>query len=188
MFKEKRAADMAVYFLHLAEMKKVDRFDILKFLYAAERESLKERLTLFTGDTFCSMKMGPVMSGVYDCIKGKGNGTWRSLVTDYEGYFLGLTPAAVGEINFNEEDLTLIKTVWEKYKKILDMSLSEKVDFMHKEFPEWQEPVNGVKQTPLPVASIIHEALGVSEERAISMANLITNAESIRNIKFDHAC
>src|ERR1700675_4380838 len=41
---------------------------LLKMLYIADRESLRDRGRPITGDQVVAMKQGPVLSGVYDLI------------------------------------------------------------------------------------------------------------------------
>ena len=44
---------------------------LIKLLYIADKESLKRSLQTITGDTYVSMDNGPVLSKLYDLIKGQ---------------------------------------------------------------------------------------------------------------------
>lgn len=43
---------------------------MIKLLYIADKEALSKHDIVITGDRYCSMKSGPVLSGVFDLIKG----------------------------------------------------------------------------------------------------------------------
>lgn len=53
------------------QTRRMDRARLLKLLYIAERESLKERGVPILGGRVVAMKKGPLHSEVYDLIKGE---------------------------------------------------------------------------------------------------------------------
>jgi uncharacterized phage-associated protein len=57
--------------LHFHESKEMSYLRVLKVLYLADRESLKETGRPITGDRVVAMEHGPVLSSVYDLIKGE---------------------------------------------------------------------------------------------------------------------
>ena len=52
---------------------------LIKLLYLADKESLKNSLQTITGDTYVSMDNGPVLSNLFDLIKGKYHGRAQNL-------------------------------------------------------------------------------------------------------------
>ena len=50
---------------------RMSRIRLIKFLYIADRESLQEKGSPLTFDNWVAMDNGPVLSGVYDLIKGE---------------------------------------------------------------------------------------------------------------------
>src|SRR4051794_11299600 len=59
--------------------RRMSRLRLLKLLYIADREYLKERGRPITGDCVAAMDHGPVLSRTYDLIKGTdvAFATWR---------------------------------------------------------------------------------------------------------------
>jgi uncharacterized phage-associated protein len=70
VFREDKATAAAASFLQAAGGE-LEYLKLLKLMYLTERESLKTLSVSIKGDTFYSMKRGPVMSATYDLIKGK---------------------------------------------------------------------------------------------------------------------
>jgi hypothetical protein len=70
-FNFEKTLQAAGVLLHLEE-KRMSRLRLLKFLDIADRELLAEAAHPITGDVGCAMKYGPVLSRVYDLIKGTG--------------------------------------------------------------------------------------------------------------------
>jgi len=50
---------------------RMSRLRLIKLLYIADRESLRDTGEPITGDRLVAMEHGPVLSRVYDCIKGE---------------------------------------------------------------------------------------------------------------------
>jgi hypothetical protein len=118
-----------------------DMFVLLKTLYHADRSSLIKDHRTITGDNFVSMDKGPVLTQIYNFMKGKGS---PSNLAIWQKHF------AAGEeeygIKINEPpDLDYLS---ENEKQILSESFDiiSSIDprfisrWMHATFPEWQDP------------------------------------------------
>src|ERR1700682_886417 len=74
--------------LDLQRSRRMNYMRLLKLLYIADRESLLETGAPITGDRPVAMKRGPVLSHVYNLIKGESTdaGRWEEFVhkDDYE--------------------------------------------------------------------------------------------------------
>ena len=71
-FDFEKSLQAAAYLLHLEEGR-MSYLRLLKLLYIAERELLAQKATLLTGDIYKAMEHGPVLSHIFDLIKGKGS-------------------------------------------------------------------------------------------------------------------
>ena len=69
-FHPQKAVGAAAMFLKL-HGKPMKYLGLLKMLYIADRIALERMEQTITGDCYFSMDYGPVLSGVYDLIKGK---------------------------------------------------------------------------------------------------------------------
>lgn len=102
----------------------------MKLLYLVEREAMKRWNVSLMGDALCWMDRGPVLSGVYDRIKGKpvfGGTQWEKWFTT-RGYNLALLDDP-GEDHLAEPILNLIDTLHERYK---DVGWEKTVDIVHR--------------------------------------------------------
>jgi len=66
---------------------------LLKLLYIADREMIAQELSPITGDRVVAMKNGPVLSQVYDLIKGTAakSGEWSCYVSTVN-YVVAMVP------------------------------------------------------------------------------------------------
>lgn len=68
-FHIEKAIEAAAMFLKL-HGKPMKYIGLLKMLYIADRIALESMNQPITGDNYVSMDYGPVLSGIYDLIKG----------------------------------------------------------------------------------------------------------------------
>lgn len=69
-FKFDKALQAAAYLLRRETCREMNYMRLLKVLYLADRESIRESGAPITGDKIAAMERGPVLSGVFDLIKG----------------------------------------------------------------------------------------------------------------------
>ena len=112
---------------------------LIKLLYLADRIALDKMGATITGDNYVSMKLGPVLSKLYDLIKNghkqdKDN-PWFKYISHPQDYCVRLSDEP-GNDDLCEEEENIIKKVYETYGNIDKWELSNLTHF----FPEWQEP------------------------------------------------
>lgn len=132
-----KASQMTAMFL-LKAGRPVSRVKVMKLLYLADRESLKQYGESITGDTAYSMPQGPVLTTTYDLMKGeKFSDEWSRFIGDAISVRLkeGVTTSALGDLS--RADIEIIDEIWEQYGKMTDRQL---VDLTH-QFPEWSNPM-----------------------------------------------
>jgi uncharacterized phage-associated protein len=132
-FHFERALQASAYLLRL-DGKRMAYLRLLKLLYIADREWLAEAGESITGDRACAMKHGPVLSNVYDLIKGNGSkaGLWDDHIHK-EGYALELV-SDPGRRELSKGIVQKLTEVTERYRQLDDWELSERTH----EFPEWR--------------------------------------------------
>jgi len=131
---------------------KADVLPLIKALYLADRQMLNETGCTVTGDTYASMKNGPVLSGTYSLLRGKAA---LSLQRQWDAAFSTTgdcvtTKGVVDRATLSpkEEEIlrgqaTRIKRLWNKSPRI---NLSA---WIHKECPEWENPGNSSRKLPV---------------------------------------
>ena len=115
---------------------------LIKILYLSDRKSLSETGYSITGDSYVSMKNGPVLSTLYDLIKNKSNDIslqyyWNSkFTTDCYDIHQGCTFIPKGELS--DSDTEILDSVDKQFHK---KSYSFMIDYVHNPIncPEWQD-------------------------------------------------
>ena len=118
---------------------------LVKMVYIADRTALVEWQRPITGDSFVSMKNGPVVSTVYNLIKGEAQirwqKTWDEFVSARDGNTVALkkTPDA-SYLSQREMD-----ALDRSFAKVMPMSTSALINWLHK-LPEWENPGTSSKR------------------------------------------
>lgn len=146
--------------LHVEPMKYLG---LLKMLYIADRISLKRIEQPITGDRYVSMNYGPVLSGVYDLIKGKpidhALPLWSKFIAtknEHNEHLVSLLNDP-GNANLSEEEEEIIQQVYQDFGHLDPFLVAE---WTH-ELPEWQYPHGSA--IPIAVEDILKN-VGKSEE------------------------
>ena len=120
---------------------------LLKLLYIADRESLAETGWPITGDKPIAMKHGPVLSQVYDLLKGQASraGEWDGFA-HVDGYQVELV-ADPGRGKLSKGEVARLLDVSGRYRDVDDWALVEETHT----FQEWIDNFpgeNGAAEIP----------------------------------------
>ncbi len=129
---------------------------LLKLLYLADRASLRETGHPITGDHVVAMDNGPVLSKVYNLIKGEAVGTdvWNQFFRTSHYSIEQIKELDVGELSRFEVET--LRSVARERENDDDWQVVEQTHL----FPEWvkNQPATGSSR-PIPFADIL-EAVG----------------------------
>lgn len=131
---------------------------LMKLLYIADREWLAEAGRTITGDEAVAMKNGPVLSHVYDLIKGVAHRTddWGDFIRKAD-YSVELKKDP-GRGKLSKGEIERLTEVADRYRAMDDWELSEHTH----EFPEWRNHYQADASTPIPWQEMLN-AQGKSE-------------------------
>ena len=136
VFNEKRAAQAAAYLLrrHGGPM---EYLKLIKLLYLADRRVFIETGLPITGDRMVSMDHGPVLSGIYDLIKGEwsGDGSWRAYVGSPQGYSVRWTGCEDAE-ELSEGEREVLDEVYRDFGSLDQWQLRDETHRL----AEWHDP------------------------------------------------
>jgi len=134
----------------------------LKLLYFADREALALSGASTTRGSYVSMAKGPVISEVYDLIKGQRRSEYWSAHLAVDGYDLVLKQEPVYE-NLSDGDEDLLRKHWTTHQGAFSPSSfpSKLIEFSHG-LPEWEAPPSG-GALPIPEQRIL-EVQGLSAD------------------------
>ncbi len=160
-FEPEKAVQAAAMLLKLHDRKPMNYLGLLKMLYIADRIALERTDWPITGDRYVSMKYGPVLSGVYDLIKGheieNALPIWSQFISPRKNNFVELlNDPGNGELCEAEEEI--IKEVYQTFGHLNPFDVAE---WTHS-LPEWQNP--GDSQIPIVVEDVLRNVDKSKEE------------------------
>jgi uncharacterized phage-associated protein len=139
-FHPKKAVEAAAVILKL-HGKPIKYLGLLKMLYISDRMALQQMEQPITGDHYVSMDYGPVLSGVYDLIKGKpidvdnASSLWSQFISPRYDHQVRLLQDP-GNEELCEEEEEIIQRVYKAFGHLNPFSVAE---WTH-DLPEWQNP------------------------------------------------
>lgn len=140
-FHPEKAVQAAAILLKL-HGKPMKYIGLLKMLYIADRIALKRMEQPITGDKYVSMDYGPVLSGVYDLIKGNSVDNALQLWSEFISPRGGKKSCYVsllkdpGNEELCEEEEEILNRVYQSCGHLDPFLVAE---WTH-ELPEWQDP------------------------------------------------
>jgi uncharacterized phage-associated protein len=141
--------------------KRMKYLGLLKMLYIADRIALEQLEMPITGDCYVSMKYGPVLSQVYDLIKGKQSGDnsdnlsiWSEFISPrcgYRDYYISLR-ADPGNDELCQEEEEILRKVYALFGHLDPFTVAEWTHGL----PEWQQPEPINSAVPIVIEDILH--------------------------------
>lgn len=170
---EKKATQIAARFLVLAG-RRLPYMSLLKFMYLTDREALRRWSVSVTNDRYVSMRLGPVLSGVYDLlvVPSETPTYWHRHISSPENYEVALI-ADPGDDQLSDAEENLIDEVFASYGNQSQWQLS---DLTH-DFPEWQDPDGS--SIPIDVKDILR-AVGTNDAEAEAIAKELKGFNKMR--------
>lgn len=181
MFNERKAAQMAAFFLGQLPDRKMPHLKLMKLLYLSDREAVRAFGWPISGDRLISMPHGPVLSQTLNLMDGDVEsqpGGWEEWISDKENHELSLrqplNAAALDELAPAEVDV--LKAVWDKFGA---MGKWEIRDWTHQHCAEWKDP----KGSSFPIRyDALARAVGFDEASAQELAAQIEAEQEIDRI------
>ena len=138
-FHPEKAVEAAALLLKL-HGKPMKYLGLLKMLYIADRLALERMEQPITGDRYVSMKYGPVLSSVYDLIKGQpiddALPLWSQFISPRNANHYVSLINDPGDEDLCEEDAEIIQQVYKTFGHLDPFDVAE---WTH-DLPEWQDP------------------------------------------------
>lgn len=182
MLNEPKIAQMAAFFIN-KEGGRIAHLKLMKLLYLSERESIRLRGMVMSGDKFVAMPQGPVLSVTLNLMDGdiesKENG-WEQWISAKENHELSLKK----DINrqdldeLSDSDIEILESIWKKFGKMDKWKIR---DYTHNFCSEWIDPNGSSQEIPYQQICI---ALGFSKQDSEKIAKNIKEQLSIDNVLF----
>ncbi len=162
-FEIARAIQASAFFLRRARNHRLTRMQLLKLLYLADRESIRQAGKPITGDAFAALEWGPVLRHTYNCIKKdhhEHHEWWKYIKSEPNGRDVVLeSDPGSGQLSTFDENI--LDGIWTNFGHLTAKQLSK---YTH-QLPEYKkhEP-EPKKSNAIPTEDVL-EALGMSEKR-----------------------
>ncbi len=130
-----KATQVAAYFIK-SNGKHLNYTKMIKLMYLADREALKKWNRPIIGGSYVSMDNGPVLSEVYDWLKGKSENKYWMISIRKLGFEVALIQDP-GDGELSEAEEKLLNEIDKKFKK---HSFGEMIDYCHTYTKEWEDP------------------------------------------------
>ncbi len=163
-FNIKKTLQAISAFLHFHGTKDMSYLRLLKLLYIADRESIKETGLPITGDHVVAMKHGPVLSRVYNLIKKGDTIDWPIWSRHFRtvGYRIELVEDP-GNGKLSKYEIGKLQELTKRYE---DQNEWDMVEITH-EFEEWKQNNPGKTSKPIPLVHILAALGRAADEVAI---------------------
>ncbi len=160
-FHPEKAIEAAAILLKL-NGKPMKYLGLLKMLYIADRIALQQMEQPITGDSYFSMNYGPVLSGVYDLMKGlsvdEALPLWSQFISSRnESHYVTLL-ADPGNDDLCEEEEDILKAVYQKFGNLNPFDIAE---WTH-DLPEWENPMGSA--IPISIEKILQSLNKTDDE------------------------
>jgi len=133
---------------------RVNYTKLIKILYLADKKAIELTNLSITGDTYVSMNKGPVLSGLFNLLKGRdlnkeSQCLWDSRFTT-DSYDLVSLSDRIPEGKLSRFEKRILDEVDAEHHS---KEVWQLVDYVHANCPEWEDP--GITSAPIRMASIL---------------------------------
>jgi len=159
-FKQKKTTQAVAFFLRRSGPSRTANYmRLIKLLYIADRESLKETGRPITGDHVVAMERGPVLSRLYNLIKDTAPDSieWDKFI-ERDNYNIRLI-SEPGNSELCRYEINKLQEIWDRYRGDDEFDL---VKITH-EFTEWKKNDPGTSSKQIPLSDIL-EAVGRKDD------------------------
>ncbi len=146
-----RKAAQTIAFFALKEGGSINVLKVVKLVYLADRESLRQRGHPIQYEARFSMPHGPVNSTTLDYLNGfyRDDGGWSDFLRDRANNDVGLanqnmTLEALDELS--KREIGVLESVWLEFGHMDRFDLAE---WTHDHIPEWEDPNGSSRRIPL---------------------------------------
>ena len=154
-FKLEKTMQAVAALLRFHNTKEMSYLRMLKLLYVADRQSLQETGLPITGDQIVAMAHGPVLSGLYDLVKGTTT-AWPQWSEYFRknGYRIEIVKDP-GNGKLSKYEINKLQDITNQFENMCDWEL---VEYVHT-FDEWKRNNSGKSSKRIPLDHVI-EAIG----------------------------
>lgn len=157
-----KALQAVAVLLKQTESGTYDYYRLIKILYIADMESLKESGYPITGSSPCAMDHGPALSEIYDELKEDKDDKWHQYIEGIDLPVVGLKNDP-GKGKLSPFELDKLEEVWEKHK---DKEFEDFKELTHEFYEQKKNQPPKGNSNPIPLSDILRAPrINLSEYR-----------------------
>lgn len=184
MFNERKAAQMAAFFLGQSQENRMAHLKLMKLLYLSDREAMRSYGWPISGDRLVSMPHGPVLSMTLNLMDGdveSQSGGWEEWISDKDNHELSLRHEFVlGSLDeLSPAEIDILALVWKQFGSMTKWEIR---DWTHKNCAEWEDPKGS--SIPIPYQRLAR-AVGFDEHTSNELAAQIQTEQEIDKLFAD---
>jgi len=169
MFNERKAAQMAAFFLRQTSNNRMPHLKLMKLLYLADREAVRAFGRHLSGDRWVSMDHGPVLSQTLNLMAGDVEslpGGWEDWISDKEDHEVALRKPQCADAldELAPAEIDVLKSVWDMFGWMDKWQIR---DWTHRNCAEWSYPHHS--STPI-LYEDVARAVGFSDSSSRELA------------------
>ncbi len=175
-FNPEKTLDAIAFLLSKSPSKELGVLHLIKMLYFADRECLKEYSFPITGDRLSSLPYGPVVSRTYDILKSPSMEEPFSAYLEKKSKKIILKQERkIGKLSEAEEDV--LEFI---HRKFAHFTVAKLIDYGHNPVfvPEWSDPGNS--SIPIDVEDLL-SILGKSAEEIRGIKEIVREQNQVQS-------
>lgn len=184
-FNVRKAAQVVAFFAR-EQGGKINVLKLIKLVYLADRESMKQFDAPILYDHMVAMAHGPVNSATLDLVNGMAVEVegWAEFVGERQGHEVPLThPVADTDLDeLSKRDLRVLAAVWAEFGQMGQYQIR---DYTHRYCLEWEDPHGS--SNPIPYDRIF-KFLGKADSGKLAQEIEAKQAMSILLERHSNAC
>lgn len=123
MYSCEKAIEIAAFFLNQTEEKEMPYYDLIKFIYLADREHLARKGRTITGDLHWSLPWGPVVGLTLDAVRNDAFDNWsKHIATNRTRKTCSLVEDAPAA-ELSRAEVQTLELVWNNYGQLDSQAL-----------------------------------------------------------------
>lgn len=177
LYNPRKAAQAGAYIVQLGAGR-MGKWKLIKLLYLSDRLSLVRHGRTITGDKMCSMKLGPILSHVYDAIKHPdqpGSKTWKEYLSEPGQNTIVLHHSSPSSDELSQFEREILEASWKTYG---GWTFERLKVFTHA-LPEYEDP--GTSSLPIDPETIL-KAEGWTPEDIADAAQSAREEKQFRSL------
>lgn len=174
LFNNNKATQIVSFFINLNNGI-LNYTKVIKLVYIADRQSFAKNKLPISFDKYVNMDNGPVVSNIYDLVRGTTKNEYWSEYIMKERYDLKLLKKAESNL-LSDDEIKILTNVFNEFRTYEYYDL---ISYMHKQFKEWEDPEGS--SNPIELNKLL-EKIGKKKEEIKEIQEDLSYLLTLQNV------